>query len=81
MNHRTLLTYLAGNKHIDIIAQTLPIDLQHSESSYRLNMGLILVIGRNVVVIHLDNVKVKVQDLDEKEKAGKKDVETLISTL
>lgn len=44
-------------------------------------MGLILVIGQNVVVIHFDDVKVKVQDLDEKEKAGKKDVETLISTV
>lgn len=40
----------------------LPIDLQHTESPYRLNTGLIFRqnVRQNVNVINFDNVKVEV---------------------
>lgn len=62
----------------------LPIDLQHTESPYRLNTGLSFRqnVRQNVNVINSDNVKVEVQDMGEREKTGKEKCEgTNIFTL
>lgn len=70
MNRRALLPYLAGNKHMVIIAQmqllfnrVIPSFKHKIHFSYR----------RNIIVINFNNVKEK--DLSEREKAGKESCE------